>query len=933
MASSNNKINIDGDLKTQWLKASAEFAKDCHGESLAQKANPEQVLAMISAQKDEDEKYSAKRKKYQQYVANTLLCLQTIGGVLSQAASMLFGPSDMCMNAVSFFVQAAMAYKKIFSDLDSLWETISNALDRFRIYLDNQSIIDVGMKKIANQILIQFVEVCKLSRKILTTSKLKQAQQMLRTAFFQTDSGVGDALQALTSLVTKETQTRDTYAYVAIKDTQKHVIESMEQTDQGFNQVNDGIAELKGMVSKDERKRQLAEIQEKLGKPPSKSQRDQFSMYTQSAVSQTGSWISECRDYKSWAIGDTVEHSILFLSGDEGCGKTYLASAIIQELSKRYPQGKEDMSKISVVFYYFKKSESAKREGQEQYSTTHMALRTLAYQFAENDPIYRRNVAGLGPHEVISTSDVLELWSVLFDKQIKNDAKIYIIVDGIHELEDRQLTELGRTLKAIAADSSRSYAVRVMVAGRPNNIKTLSKELGTAASSIYVSAQNGPDILTFVRREVDSMPLLKQFESLREEICTSLTEIANGTFGHIGLLLQQIRTKRRQGEIKELLEKAKQGSFHDSIADLIEEGNQKLNDVDIDDLNQLLEWTMSVEYSYNLGDLEAILHIRRENLYLVPLYDRLKAEFSAFFTISPDRNEPFAEVDLISDQIRQHFQERSGSEENIQLSQSKISKMEVDIIQRFLKNLCDDALYQKFEFEQFFKQKTNSTSKIHVDTEEMHGKVALDCLKILSGETTDATKPIHSMVGWILGQRLVSADLSYLGPKLKGEVGKRLVGLLAKDDACMLHYIFEDGCEWITDKAQEDAILRWFRDTAAMKGISADERAWVESIKNDSDKGQRDIFENVAKAAAKAWLVGKDEEANYVNTMLPYRFVRGYYNKVRHYSYIHMARDPKVNLILWVFVVMSDIRIHFFLIFDCFCYKMLSYCSMKLGYR
>ena len=364
-----------------------------------------------------------------------------------------------------------------------------------------------------------------------------------------------------------------------------------------------------------------------------------------------------------------------------------------------------------------------------------------------------------------------------------------------------------------------------MIAGRTEHVKTLSKEVESAAKRIDVVAHNGDDISSFVRKELDSMPLLEHFEALRDEICKSLMEIANGTFGHIGLLLQQIRTKRRQDEIKELLEKAKMGSFHDSIADVIEEGNQKLSDMDIDDLNQLLEWAMSRDYSYSLRSLEAILHIRKKSLSLVPLYDRLRNEFSGFFTVNPDRNEPGAVVSLISNQIREHFQNRSESEINTQLSSNRITKMEVDIIQRFLKNLCDDALYQKSEFEQFFKQKTGATSRIHVNTEEMHGKVALDCLKMKSGEASDAAKSLGLWGDWILVERLESADLSYLGPKVKGEVGRRLVPLFTEDGAWCLWQMFDDGGQWFTSQGKEDVILKWFRDTAAMKSISDDEQA------------------------------------------------------------------------------------------------------------
>ena len=66
--------------------------------------------------------------------------------ILYAKQGQFFGPSDMCVNAVSFFVSAAMAYKKIFDDLDELWGNISEALGRVKIYKDSQGIIDIGMK-------------------------------------------------------------------------------------------------------------------------------------------------------------------------------------------------------------------------------------------------------------------------------------------------------------------------------------------------------------------------------------------------------------------------------------------------------------------------------------------------------------------------------------------------------------------------------------------------------------------------------------------------------------------------------------------------------------------------------------------------------------------------------------------------------------------
>ena len=653
------------------------------------------------------------------------------------------------------------------------------------------------------------------------------------------------------------------------------------QTASSLSQANEGITELKGIVSQGDRDRQLQEVSKKLGKPDT-NQRDNYGNYIRNALSNTGDWILKQDSYQNWV--DTEQPLVLFLSGDEGCGKSFLMSSIMQKLLKKYPHGKEDMSRISVVCYFFKEADSSKKEGTLQNCTTSAALRTLAYQVAENDPLYRKSLQGLQEDSVISTSDINELWSHLFGRQ-DDSAKIYLLIDGIHQLESQQLIELGQILEKIITQSPGDLRIRAMVGGRPENIKDLSQKLGPSASSIDVPANNAEDIRAFVRKEVESMPLLKRSETLRTEICESLEEIAKGTFGNISLLLQQIRKRQRPSEIKKLLEEAKQSKdILDTIARQIEHCNDTLTDADIEDLNQLLEWSICAPWPITLKEYEAVLHIRKgssSDSSLKPLYDRLQNEFSGFFSVKPDRNDPEADVFLSSDKIREYFEKLSadGQDETEVSSGGKVTQAEVDIIQRILKNLCDDILYKKFEFEEFFKQRASSASKVYVNVDDMHAKVALDCIKVIVGEIDKSTRDDAEWpIGGLFANQLEAADISYLSPKLKGEVGRRLANIFSGESVSELwEYSFI--YEWIVEAKLETAVLKWFQDSAAIKGVPEDQKAWMTSLKSATD-GEHDLFENVAKAAAKAWLFGKPGGQIGEAVSSPFQFLRGYWNKV-----------------------------------------------------
>ena len=792
-----------------------------------------------------------------------------------------------------------MSYKKIFTDLDELWALISDALERFSIYKDNQGLLDAGIKKVASQILLQFVGVCRLSCKVLHKNRVWQVS---KTALFKDNAGVPDAINDLVKTIDRETRTRGTYSYVSIKATEKNVTEGFSQMNQGFgetasglNQANEGITEIRGIVTQNDRDRQLKEIFEKLGKPDI-THREYCGTHTRNAVLDTGSWFFEQTTYQNWVADNTAQPRVIFLSGEEGCGKSFLLSTVMQNLLKRHPHGREDLSRISVVCYYFGKADMSSKDGKDtarlpsQHCSIHAAVRALAYQMAENDPLYRKSLQRLPKEFAISTNGTLELWQSLFGREDDN-AQVYLLLDGVHELEEQHLIELRQLLEKIIAQPPHGIRIRAMVSGRTGNAKVLTDKLGPSVSTIDMAANNSVDIRAFLRKEVDGMPLLKRSDLLRDEICASLEEIAKGAFGNIKLLLQQIRIRQRPSEIKKLLEEAKRSdNILDTIERQIEHCNETLVDADIEDLNQLLEWAMCSPWGHNLRELEAILQIRRESSSdssLKPIYYRIKDEFSGFFVVKPDSDDPRSDVTLVSDKVKEHFESLSVKElDESNLSNTNVTQMEVDIIQRFLKNLCDDTLYKKFDFEEFFKRKVGSASKVYVNTDEMHAKVALDCIKYMSTEIDpQSERDLDWDAGYQLPLSLESADLSYLGPRLKNEIGRRLAALFF-EDGLLDPWSFYSFTEYIVEDKLEAAVLKWFRDSAVMKGVSKDHKAWI-SLLNSGADAKYDLLQHVADTAAKAWLFGRPEgqPTNLIED--PFRICRGYQNKVRLLSFTY----------------------------------------------
>ena len=93
------KSPADIDLDAEWKNALGEYAKQCHDRLDQKNPEPDQVVVMIRKRKERDEKHSAKLKKFEGYVMDTMTCLLTIGNALNSVASMVresLGEASIC---------------------------------------------------------------------------------------------------------------------------------------------------------------------------------------------------------------------------------------------------------------------------------------------------------------------------------------------------------------------------------------------------------------------------------------------------------------------------------------------------------------------------------------------------------------------------------------------------------------------------------------------------------------------------------------------------------------------------------------------------------------------------------------------------------------------------------------------------------------------
>ena len=805
------------------------------------------------------------------------------------------------MNAVSFFVDAALAYKKIFDTLEQLFEGISKALKRFEIYQSKQNIIDYGMKVRANMILLQLVSICDLSYKVL--HKHNRFAQFAAVTLFKSDDGVGAALEALKTMTEDESQERSVYTYVSAKSTERNteqLLEASKTTEQTTAQslelskkterATEQILESsKKTEDQKERDKQIESLKKILGELDG-SQNKQLRYCTSQAIASSGSWVADLEEYSQWSNLDQTQQSpLLLISGDEGCGKTFLVSRVVEMLKKQFSRARTDGRKVFVAYYYFgsifdrsggQGKGSNQGQNKDASRTVDEALRMLAMQLALDDEVYRQKLSNNLRNATPLSSNVDELWDILFVRSL-GDASCFLILDDAHDLEKTET--LSPFLKTIIEQTSKSSRIRVLVSARTELLKNTSKDLGPSQPILDIASSN-QDMAKYVRLEVDKIPLLQdssdQVKALQEEICEALGEIRS--FTQIKFYLDLISGKQRPDEIREVLDKARNS---DDMRDLIVVRLDEFNELprsDVQDLNQILEWVICCFTQLSVEMLKEVLMIRRkENRSLKPIRARIKDDFSGLFNIEGDEDAKDASVSLRSETLKDHFRELTEqNKKESALSDTRITEMEVKIVQRFLKNLCDEELYSKFAFEDFFEKKLAQSSKVFVDTDEMHASVALDCMKIAIEEDIDD----YFWMAWYVrnywSDHLVELDISLVNQNLKLEIGKRLIPMLIDQDTIwkwLKRYI--SGYDLLCTDVYAPVLLKWIQESAVNRSCAADHLEWIKKLSIPPNNADEEIWRPVIKSQADQWLTGAAENTDW-DMMNCFRWVRAFLNKV-----------------------------------------------------
>ncbi|PON29932.1 hypothetical protein TGAM01_v201298 [Trichoderma gamsii] len=250
----------------------------------------------------------------------------------------------------------------------------------------------------------------------------------------------------------------------------------------------------------------------------------------QGRTPNTCEWITTNPTFVQWQSSRSQSNHdrLLFVSGKSGCGKSVLASSIIEKFQKQ---------NRSTMFFYFSNLDSSQQtvDGLVRW-LLHDAL-TSAPDEQMRNTIQSRILNG--------QPTTFDLWETFNEVTTKSKTSIYLIIDGIDECQDSISGLFTQLLTTINTSSS----LKMLLVGRPHIF-----EEHTSIQRIHITNDIlQADIKSFITAEARKIQTLGQSE-IQDMVIKDIWEKADGMFLWARLAMDQLRGAYSRNDIKKVLQ-------------------------------------------------------------------------------------------------------------------------------------------------------------------------------------------------------------------------------------------------------------------------------------------------------------------------------------------------------------------------------------------
>lgn len=157
----------EAELRRMWQDAENDF---CLMTRKNLRADPEKRLEDVLQElerkyRPETPEGRSTKAKIGDTIGKVLNCVQLLGGLAAEGASIVFGPATLCFNAISFLIDVPGKVASVYEGVGNLFEEVSNFLVLFRIY-GNYTKLDPELRDGTHKLMVSLIKICGLSIKM-----------------------------------------------------------------------------------------------------------------------------------------------------------------------------------------------------------------------------------------------------------------------------------------------------------------------------------------------------------------------------------------------------------------------------------------------------------------------------------------------------------------------------------------------------------------------------------------------------------------------------------------------------------------------------------------------------------------------------------------------------------------------------------------------
>ncbi|KAI7339048.1 hypothetical protein KC315_g1459 [Hortaea werneckii] len=771
-------------------------------------------------------------EKTKEALIKSLHCVQFVGQIAAQGATIAFGPVEACFGAANLVIDGLRDALRAFDDLPELLSRMTGFL-------------------------------VMLEEKLHDSHHYRQSRAVRETCYLvlQHFLHVLTFIHRATSGKWERFKARLSVALLGENEVKIHLTE-MEKL---IGRFTEGvIVESSSGVNRLVHDRFLQRLQEALGLASSNDVADNTKLHRDLAlqlVPGTGEWMLEWDRFQQWADPDNnPSHAIFAISDVKQTGKTFLSHRILQHLQAVSQLASKPWT---VVAYFYFPCQSSDTWPTVDNTSLSLAMRNVALQIALADRDFALRLSTESGRNVDLFTPT-SLWTMLFDHSRNSKTTYFIILDSLFPTtpESNQLfTDIARDLSTSTKTTPRPQParLRLLLSGRPaffQSFETLPPEyqFPHPRYAHIKERRNARDLALFIdyRLMQSKLPqtILQQVKLVAVEDFPAFE-----LYPRLAGLLDAISKEHREKKIGLLLKQAQTTARQEPI-DAVEariahlDNDPATTNSKINELNAILAWfvVLGTDKELPLDLLKQAIELHDEHIRVKSfglLEQRIRKDHHHFLGINKrsdgayvciwDNLDVEGYIDRKARVAKEDEALRKGHGDQPTMSApASLPQDEVEKVRRRLKNLLSANRYEKFGFDAFLDSKLGPVTdyhnpKVHVrlDRNQALVRVVRTYLDAICDHAMDHDfRLVHEVATQYFIGHLQNIDLDKMGKKRKIDLGLKSLQLFHNRRVMS---------SWWTEERLKEMAMHDFCGAIAKLWCDEDVAVAIEGFEGDRD--------------------------------------------------------------------------------------------------